>query len=88
MRKFLFLAILLSISISIASGQVVQDYVFSKELNKKVKSVLKEKKQLWGLQNRAVEFSFIGNYKASIETQNLFLKLNREQTNPSEPPPK
>ncbi len=72
--------------VNISFGQVVQDYLFSTEIEKKIENQLENKTNLWGLQNHAVQFSFIGNYKASLATHKLYLEKNRETRNAVEGP--
>ena len=63
-------------------GQVGKDYLFSKDIQNQVDS----EKNSWQLQTYAVLFSKIGNYKASIATQNLYLEKNKAAMNIPEKP--
>lgn len=79
-KSILSFAIILSLY-SISFGQVVPDYLFSADIEQKIKKHLDEKKNLWNLQNHAIQYSFIGNYEASLETHKLFLDQNKNRTN-------
>lgn len=82
MKKHIFL-LFTSIFISFATfGQVAKDYLSSKEIQKIVDSETNS----FQLQNYAVLFSKIGNYKASLATQNLFLEKNKAAMNIPEKP--
>ena len=84
-RLFFPLVALLTFSI-VSSGQVVQDYLFSSEIEEKVQKHLADGKNLWNLQNLAVQFSFIGAYNQSLRTHKTFQEKNRGRTNPVEGP--
>ncbi len=82
MKKQLFLSLtLILISLSIF-GQVGKDYLFSKEIQKMVDNETNS----WQFQTYAVLFSKIGNYKASLATQNLYLEKNKAAMNIPEKP--
>ncbi len=70
----LFTLILISLS---TFGQIGKDYLFSKDVQKMVDSETNS----FQLQNYAVLFSKIGNYKASLATQYLYLKKNKAAMN-------
>src|ERR1019366_2599940 len=63
-------------------GQVDKDYLFSKDIQKKVDSETNS----WQLQTYAVLFSKVGNYKTSLATQHLYLEKNKAAMNIPEKP--
>ena len=63
-------------------GQVDKSYLFSKDIQNKVDS----EKNSWQLQTYAVLFSKVGNYKASLATQHLYLEKNKAAMNIPEKP--
>ena len=67
MKSSRLIALLLTFA-SFVFGQVEKDYLFSDSITAKVKA----EKDNWNLQNLAVQYSFSGNLKASLETQKLF----------------
>ena len=82
-KKFLLIfAILLVTTNSFVFGQEKNDYNFSKEIQQKLDS----EKNSWNIQNYAILFSKIGNYKASIAAQHLYIEKNRAAMNIPEPP--
>ncbi len=80
-NRFFLLLTLILISLS-TFGQTGKDYLFSKDVQKMVDSETNS----WQLQNYAVLFSKIGNYKASLATQNLYLEKNKAAMNIPEKP--
>lgn len=80
--KKLALLVLAITSWTIVFGQVSKEYLSSKQ----IQQLEDNETNSWKLQDYAVLFSKIGNYKASLAAQNLYLEKNKAAMNiPAKP---
>lgn len=77
MKKLSYILFAFILVSTITFAQTDKDYPFSKDIQKMVDSETNS----WQLQTYAVLFSKIGNYKASLATQNLYLEKNKAAMN-------
>lgn len=82
MKKITAIFIILIFLSSNTFGQIRNTYLTSRDIQKLVDS----ETDFWKLQDYAVLFSKIGNYKASLATQKLYLEKNRATMNIPEKP--
>lgn len=82
MKKISCVSVTLILASLTTFGQVDKGYLFSKDIQNKVDS----EKNSWQLQTYAVLFSKVGNYKASLGTQHLYLEKNKAAMNIPEKP--
>lgn len=82
MKKISLLYSTFLLMASVTFGQVSKNYQTSKDIQKLVDNETNS----WQLQTYAVLFSKVGNYKASLATQHLYLEKNKAAMNIPEKP--